>query len=39
MTQTAGPIWDEVIVGNLSVEEALNEVCASIDPLLAENAQ
>lgn len=37
VTQTAGPIWDEVIAGSLSVEEALNEVCAAIDPLLAEN--
>jgi multiple sugar transport system substrate-binding protein len=39
VTQTAGPIWDEVIAGNMSVEDALNEVCASIEPLLAQNAQ
>jgi multiple sugar transport system substrate-binding protein len=39
VTQTPGPIWDEVIAGNLSVEEALNEVCAAIEPLLAQNAR
>lgn len=38
VTQTAGPIWDEVLAGNLSVEEAIDEVCASIEPLLAQNA-
>jgi multiple sugar transport system substrate-binding protein len=38
VTQTAGPIWEEVIAGNLTVEEALNEICAAIDPLLAQNA-
>jgi multiple sugar transport system substrate-binding protein len=38
VTQTAGPIWDEVIAGTLSVEEALTEVCAAIEPLLAQNA-
>ncbi|HEY7029788.1 MAG TPA: sugar ABC transporter substrate-binding protein [Thermomicrobiales bacterium] len=37
VTQTAGPIWDEVIAGNMSVEDALNEVCAEISPLLAKN--
>lgn len=37
VTQTAGPIWDEVIAGSLSVEEALNEICAAIDPILAQN--
>jgi multiple sugar transport system substrate-binding protein len=38
VTQTAGPIWDEVIAGTLSVEEALTEACAAIEPLLAQNA-
>jgi multiple sugar transport system substrate-binding protein len=38
VTQTAGPIWDEVIAGSLSVEEALNEACAAIEPILAQNA-
>jgi multiple sugar transport system substrate-binding protein len=38
VTQTAQPIWDEVIAGSLSVEEALNEVCAQIEPILAQNA-
>lgn len=38
VTQTAGPIWDEVIAGSLSVEEALTEICAAIDPILAQNA-
>jgi multiple sugar transport system substrate-binding protein len=38
VTQTAGPIWDEVIAGNLSVEEAINEIGAAIEPLLAQNA-
>jgi multiple sugar transport system substrate-binding protein len=37
VTQTAGPIWDEVRAGNMSVEDALNEVCASIEPLIAKN--
>ena len=37
VTQTAGPIWEEVIAGNMTVEDALNEVCASIEPLLAKN--
>lgn len=37
VTQTAQPIWDEVIAGNLSVEEAINEVGAAIEPLLAQN--
>jgi multiple sugar transport system substrate-binding protein len=39
VTQTAGPIWDEVIAGSMSVEDALNEVCAEIEPILAQNAQ
>jgi multiple sugar transport system substrate-binding protein len=38
VTQTAGPIWDEVRAGNLSVEEGLNEVCASIEPIISQNA-
>jgi multiple sugar transport system substrate-binding protein len=38
VTQTAGPIWDEVIAGTLTVEEGLTEACASIEPLLAQNA-
>jgi multiple sugar transport system substrate-binding protein len=38
VTQTAGPIWDEVIAGSLTVEEGLTEACASIEPLLAQNA-
>ena len=38
VTQTALPIWDEVIAGSLTVEEALNEVCAQVAPLLAQNA-
>ncbi len=38
VTQTAGPIWDEVIAGTLTVEEALTEACAAIEPLLAQNA-
>ena len=37
VTQTAQPIWDEVIAGNMSVEEALNEVCAQIEPIIAKN--
>jgi multiple sugar transport system substrate-binding protein len=39
VTQTAGPIWDEVIAGSMSVEDALNEVCAQIEPLLAKNKE
>jgi multiple sugar transport system substrate-binding protein len=39
VTQTAGPIWDEVRAGNMSVEDGLNEVCASIQPLIAKNAE
>jgi multiple sugar transport system substrate-binding protein len=38
VTQTAQPIWDEVWADNMSVEDALNEVCASIEPIIAQNA-
>jgi multiple sugar transport system substrate-binding protein len=38
VVQTAQPIWDEVIAGNMSVEDALNEIGDSIAPLLAQNA-
>jgi multiple sugar transport system substrate-binding protein len=37
VTQKAGPIWDLVIAGQLGVEQALTQVCAEIDPILAEN--
>jgi multiple sugar transport system substrate-binding protein len=37
VTQTAGPIWDEVRAGNMSVEDALNEVCSEIQPILDKN--
>ena len=38
VTQTAGPIWDEVIAGSLEVEEALQQVCQAIEPILSQNA-
>ena len=37
VVQAAGPIWDLVVAGQLGVKEALDQVCAAIDPIIAEN--
>lgn len=37
VTQAAQPIWDLVVAGQLSVKDALNQIQAAIEPLLAEN--
>lgn len=38
VTQAAGAIWDNVVAGTLPVKDALDQICAAIDPILAENA-
>ncbi len=38
VTQKAGAIWDLVVNNQLSVADALNQVCAEIEPILKENA-
>ncbi len=37
VVQAAGPIWDLVVAGQLGVKEALDQVCAAIEPIIAEN--
>jgi multiple sugar transport system substrate-binding protein len=37
VSQAAGPIWDLVIAGQLSVKDALDQVKAAVDPIIAEN--
>jgi multiple sugar transport system substrate-binding protein len=37
VTQAAGPIWDLVIAGQLQVKDALDQIAAAIEPIIAEN--
>lgn len=37
VTQTAGPIWDLVVAGQLSVKDACDQVFAAVDPIIAAN--
>jgi multiple sugar transport system substrate-binding protein len=37
VTQAAGPIWDLVIAGQLQVKDALDQIFAAVDPIVAEN--
>lgn len=37
VTQAAGPIWDLVVAGQLGVKDALEQVFAAVDPIIAEN--
>jgi multiple sugar transport system substrate-binding protein len=37
VTQAAGPIWDLVVAGQLDVKSALDQACAAIEPIIAEN--
>jgi multiple sugar transport system substrate-binding protein len=37
VTQAAGPIWDLVVAGQLTVKDALAQVKAAVDPIVAEN--
>ena len=37
VTQAAQPIWDLVVAGQLSVKDALDQIQAAIEPVLAEN--
>lgn len=37
VTQAAGPIWDLVVAGQLSVKEACDQVFAAVDPIIAAN--
>jgi multiple sugar transport system substrate-binding protein len=37
VSQKAGPIWDLVVNGQMTVPDALNQICKEIDPVLAEN--
>ena len=37
VTQAAGPIWDLVVAGQLKVKDALDQIAAAIDPIIAEN--
>jgi multiple sugar transport system substrate-binding protein len=37
VTQAAGPIWDLVIAGQLGVKDALDQIFAAVDPIVAEN--
>ena len=39
VTQAAGAIWDNVVAGTLPVKEAADQICAAIDPILAENGK
>jgi len=38
VVNTAGPIWDRVVAGQLAVKDALQQICQRIDPILAQNA-
>jgi multiple sugar transport system substrate-binding protein len=37
VTQAAGPIWDLVVAGQLSVKDACDQVFAAVDPIVAAN--
>jgi multiple sugar transport system substrate-binding protein len=37
VTQAAGPIWDLVVAGQLKVKDALDQVFAAVDPIIAQN--
>jgi multiple sugar transport system substrate-binding protein len=37
VTQAAGPIWDLVVAGQLSVKDACDQAAAAIEPIVAEN--
>ncbi len=37
VTQAAGPIWDLVVAGQLKVKDALDQIKAAVDPIIAEN--
>ncbi len=37
VSETAGPIWDLVVNQQLGVKEALDQICAAVDPILAAN--
>lgn len=37
VTQAAGAIWDQVVAGQLSVKDALNQIKDAVDPIIAEN--
>jgi multiple sugar transport system substrate-binding protein len=37
VTQAAQPIWDLVVAGQLKVKDALDQVFAAVDPIIAEN--
>jgi multiple sugar transport system substrate-binding protein len=37
VTQAAGPIWDLVVAGQLSVKDACDQIHAAIEPIIAEN--
>jgi multiple sugar transport system substrate-binding protein len=37
VTQAAGPIWDLVVAGQLSVKDALAQIKTAVDPIVAEN--
>jgi len=37
VTQAAGPIWDLVVAGQLKVKDALDQIAAAIEPIIAEN--
>ncbi|MFL5807858.1 MAG: ABC transporter substrate-binding protein [Roseiflexaceae bacterium] len=37
VTQVAQPIWDLVVAGQLKVKDALDQVFAAVDPIIAEN--
>lgn len=37
VSQAAGPIWDLVVAGQLSVKDACDQAFAAIDPIIAEN--
>jgi multiple sugar transport system substrate-binding protein len=38
VTQAAGAIWDQVVAGQLSVADALNQIKDAVDPIIAANA-
>jgi len=37
VTQEAGPIWDLVVAGQLSVKDAIDQIGVAIEPIIAEN--
>ena len=37
VTQAAQPIWDLVVAGQLKVKDALDQIAAAIEPIIAEN--